>query len=600
MKKLLILAVFVTLMLGALAAPAAATPVTDLTALASYYGDQVPVYMAFRTDDALFDELDALKDRIAAGLPPGAIPDESVMDGLDATVQDMFGPRATFNTTIRSWLGDTGAVGVLSLDAAMDTDTSNDDDLPVLLVLSITDRDGAEGFVDDMIDRSNARVRKTTSGDFTVYTQRGSSGPTAIAISDEVMMIASNGDALQLEAPESSLADNPDFTGTMTMLPEDDYTLVTYLNIGDALYQNFQNMTAMMSASDPSRETMDMLLPFYQNYPRQALGFTILDGRSLTFDFAQTPFDYSALQGIMGDIDFSSLMGSEPVDTSFAQYVPADAPFYIQGTNFGNYADYFIDAVGWGFEFGVQSYLDSNMSSSGGSGSTQAMLEDVTAKDVRTFIDLMFAGMTGLNLENDVLPSLNGNSAFYVRMLPSNTTWVTFEPALLFEVTDAAAMQHIYDSLLNALTQYEANFSEENGVITLPQVIPDMIASTMGIKVQGDEFDVLIGMNSDVFAVGSRNAVEFSLNPDGDSLADDPSYQDAQAYFLPGAQSVFYIGIQPFRDLLDQMSEAMPRSQQQEMAQAGMVLSLVSSASITATINGDMSSVGRFVLTLSE
>ena len=85
MKKLLMLAVLLILALGALAAPAAATPVTDLTALASYYSDQVPVFMAFRTDDALFDELDALKDKIGASLPAGSVSNQGFSKGRRAT-----------------------------------------------------------------------------------------------------------------------------------------------------------------------------------------------------------------------------------------------------------------------------------------------------------------------------------------------------------------------------------------------------------------------------------------------------------------------------------------------------------------------------------
>ena len=286
---------------------------------------------------------------------------------------------------------------------------------------------------------------------------------------------------------------------------------------------------------------------------------------------------------------------------AFAAHVPADAPFAIQGGGFGDSVTYFIDVFAAAMEIGMQQGMMMNQMD-GGVDNVPAMVQDMDANDIRAFIDLSFSGMTGLDLEEDVLPYLNGNAVAFGRALPSEATNMTVDGAMVFEVTDAEAMQGIMDQLVEALDRYEADYTIEGGVLVLPGVIRGFFPERFQEDLDAEPtFDFLIGLNDDVFVLGSREAVEFVLSGEGDSLADDPAYIEAQATFLEGSQQVGYVGFGPIRTLLEQVVAALDNgSRDQGVGAALMVLDAVSSASYSAHINPDGSSIGRMVLTLSE
>ena len=132
------------LLILTLAAPAAAVPPPDLTALAAYFPDKTQAFAAVRTDDGFINELDVVLEQMRIVMPDADMP-ESLMDELDAMVREQ-AEDGDFQSVFRTWLGDTAAVGVISLAPAFDDKPQNDDQMPMMFAVSITDRAAAEAW----------------------------------------------------------------------------------------------------------------------------------------------------------------------------------------------------------------------------------------------------------------------------------------------------------------------------------------------------------------------------------------------------------------------------------------------------------------------
>lgn len=594
MKKTLLFFIGLALVLTLGTTVATATPVEALTELAGFFPAETAFFFSIRTDDAFIDELDELVGTLRETLPPGSIPPVTLRDALDRAISEQYGDDATFDNTIRSWLGDTAAFGVLSLDVVFDDDRRNDNELPVLFAIDITDREAAEAFFERVIAESGREGVTSERSGYTTYTSKIDNAYWAIG--DDVILLATTQDALNLSGDFISLTDNADFEMVTGLLPAESYHAALVINAGDAFATMFSQALVELEEADEDVALLESLMPIYENYPTQAIGFTILDGTSLTMDFAQTPFDYSLLEGTMlgGVTDMVTV--PEAIDTTFAQYIPEDVPFFIQGSNFGTSLDLMIEAIAIGMELGIQQEIAEGSFDE----DVPAFVRNLDANDIRAFVDLGFAGFTGLNLRDDVLAHLNGNAAFYGRFLPSESLPMTFDAALVFEVTDADATQNIVDSLTNALDRYEVSYAAGDGIIELPQLIRGLFPVDMADALTDPQLDFLIGLSDTVFAMGTRPGVEFSLAPTSDNLADDDAYAAAQEHFLSGAQSVVYLNFDPLRQLVEMAGTMGGSSAAREAEQVGLVLSLFESASVTGFVNEDFSSVSRFVLTLAD
>lgn len=577
----------------------------DLTALTEYFPDDTIIYAAARIDDAFIDELDALWAHITSKLPPGAVPPMGVKQALDMAVREGYGRRATFANTFSGWLGDTAAIGVGSIDVLFDRDYRNDADVPIVGAISITNAGDAESFLDDVAPRANLDEKEDMGADGILYTASNPTpGSVAFLLLDDVLLIAPSADALtERNRLEKTVRDNPNFTGMLAMLPEQHYHILAYLDIGPTLADIYRQMFAQMGSMMPEGMggMMNMALTVYENYPPMAIGFTLLDGRSLTMDYAVGAFDMSAIEEAMG---LGPMTVPAPVDSDFARYVPADAPLVIHGTGAGESAKRSLQAMVYMVDaFKEMAFMFSDMGGSSSMDEIPPFVRDITGSDVRAFINLAFAGMTGLNLEKDVLDHLNGNSVFYLRFLLSDVLGYTLDGAVVFENAEPDAMQKIFDGLVGALEQYKGNFTREGDAVVLPGLIRAFFPAGMPeAMMAAPELDFLFGLNDNVFAFGTRTAVEYSLDPSGDSLADNPAYQEASTYFLDDTVMVWYLGFAPIIDALNIVagSETVDRSTARDLTTASTVLSIFTSASITARMDENYSGVGRFVLTLAE
>jgi len=570
-------------MLGLLSATALAAPPADLNVLAAYYPDKTPVFISFRIDDAFIETLDALLQRVNTAIPDANIP--PLFDALDESIGDsgLF-EDGDFQSVVRSWMGDIASVGVISLDTAFDDDRSNDDETPFLFAAQITDRAAAEDFWDTTLLRNpnNNGNERSTVGDYTVYmpeTTRANEG--VVAVGDDVVFVANLRELLPLDGM-GGLGTNEQFTSTLALLPEPDYNVTGYFNVGGAFRKVFSRPEFR------NQPGMDMMGGMIDNFPAQAFGATILDDRSLTIDFVQP---YGAMMEQMQAMGFDVSMAG-PIDPALAERIPSGTPLVLHSTGLAH-----------SYRQAMQA-MDTQMGMMEGDEADAARAElERGLSQLRVAV----RAATGLDLDEQLIPALDGDYIVYLGLnagLADAETMMDLmkqfpvEFGIVVEVSDPA----VIDGLVNGLTEtIKAIPAEDDVTIEVAEdTIGGNIVQVVSITSHDLPFpiEIVIGGDGEVFFLGTPAAARASLNPDG-GLPTDPQFVEASTYMVSNPSAVLYMasaGLQPLVGVI----EAADGSSGAKSAQAfAGVLSLLSSSSISATYEGDVS-YARAVWTLPE
>lgn len=527
MRKLVLLCLLALLMLG-IAAPALATPVDDLAALARYFPSESPLFFAIRTDDAYITELEGVLALIAAKLPPDSIPPEfSLRETLDRVLAEI---GTDFETGVRPWLGGTAAFGLTSTDTPRFSP-------PFLLAASIADRAEAEAFWKSLLELTNATYGETTGETFTYYMmdpeapERG-----GLLISDDVLLLGELDLRSLLLTREAHLAQNANFTGVLALLPAAAYNAVLYLDTPQIAAQSFNSMGQSLNGVDTATMT--------ELFGAQAIGLTVLNDRSLVIDGVVMDSSAAALDMLGMSPDVLQL---QPVDLSFAAHIPADASLVTHAANLWGMYEVALDAAR------AAAALEPRGASP----------EDIDAglRQMR----MMFRGMFGLQLEEDVLSWMTGDFAAFAsvdsvtirQMIEQGLAGeapvfdgLPIEFGLVIEATDPAKARKVADGLGETLTRLvdsepDASVSQEQvgGVeVTVLSITIDTLPN------QEIVLDVLIGANDDVFVIATRDAATAILTgaPGLDTAA---GFAEAAAYLLPNPTSVWYMDSSGFSGL---------------------------------------------------
>lgn len=595
MKKFVFL-LFVVVFAVSLA-PASAAPADRFGDLAAYFPADSPMFFSIRTDEAFFDKVDDLV-QLVAGKFPGILPaDLSVRMLYDAPLGSVE-QAVTIRADIRPWLGGAAAVGFTgTMQSMMEMRVP-----PVVIALEITDRAAAEAFVERMLgenlgDDDDAVIEKTSINDYTVYqpTEAYDYIQTTVAIGNSVLFYAPSADVMPLTRPEEGLPDSPGFQDMTGLLPAEDYDALVYIDT-PAIADMSMRMTFGNAPRPDMAYMMNLMQALYDAAGPQMVGLTLLDTRALVVDSVQLRGDTSRLEALGLVLDYPA----SPVDTAFAANVPADAPFVMQGTSLGpailSGLQNFRAIGDWLQQEGLLGRL---LEQRGAPDAYVEMANNFNLKHLLTFGELAFSGMTGLNLQNDVLAWMTGDYAGYLRLLPSETLPLLVDLVLVVEAADPAAAQHVIDQLASALDQYEFAYERvDEGTLAFTSPLRLLFPRERRAPfMAARELDVLVGTNGSVFALGTRPGVEVSLNARGDGgLASDPAYTAAQAYFLSGAESLGYMNPRPLFPLIRQLAET---RDSRDLLLAIPFLSLLESASISA-VSADAGVVSRFALTLSD
>lgn len=587
MKKLFLMLVVAVLLVSTVALPVSATPTMELVGLARYFPAETHVFAAVRTDDGFINALDALASKVGAAIPEVA-PPMSLMELIDTELQNSFGEGATFAATIRPWLGDTAVMGVTLTSNLVDDDPFNDEDVPFMIAIAITDRAGAIAYLDEAFAAAGTEVVITESAGFTVYTDEPDD--LVLAVGDDVILLSDTEAKLNLGGDFAPLNADATFTNTVTRLPEGDYNFVSYFDFGDILAQAMQSEMAGGEMTEDDLAIAQQFAPLVENFPQQAIGATILDDRSLVLDFVQPRIDPAVLEQV--GLPVPPELGS--VNLAFADNIPAGTPLIIHGTN--------LNAIFAGLAENIRALavIQENLGVAGDPDFTPESIDEGVAG-----IEFLVRGATGLDLQEDILGWMTGDFAIYTALKPSVAdaqsifallAELPVDFALLVENTDPGAAQAVVDGLQTAL----ADVAEEELTVSTEDIAGTTVL-VLTVRAEDIPFPVelLIGANNRVFALGTRNAVEFALNP-GQGMSNDPAFAEAAQYVLTEpTTAILYAaggGLMPIANLLTaQQDEDMAESG----AVAGAVLGLLSSSSISASTDGSADFV-RAVITLPE
>ncbi|GAB4514464.1 MAG: hypothetical protein OHK0046_16600 [Anaerolineae bacterium] len=613
MKKGLILISVLMLLLMTFGSSAQGTSLDELSTLADYFPEETTVFAVIRTDDAYLNTLDDLLADVNAGLGGLLPPGTSVRGLLDDAVRSIYG--RSFESGVRPWLGDSIAVGVTSIEGLTDVDEAAD--VPFTIAAEVTDAEGAAAFFGELIN-----IEPLQTDTYTLYVDENAEA--ALLIAEDVLLLGTQVDSIvsQFEATEAALRTSDLFTGTLDLLPNEDYNILLYVD-GAALVEqsaalNAQMMDEALSQTDmgAAEGLITTLMQFQADMQGQAAaltgptaaGFTIIDGRSLVIDIVSQVSDPSVITEAPGYVE------QVPVSLDFARYIPGYAQLVIHDNGLGpdfNALFTALDATGPAVQEILTALLQDPQLRSQLQGA-EALLDmiDVSVINlgglVENQITSYFAGFTGLNLQNDVLSWMTGDYANYAALIPVESDLeFSFDLGFVTEATDAEAAANVVAGLTDAAGQYEvANTVEEmgggtalvytsvlRGLLQLGGLPQDMLAGT-------PELDLIVGADDEVFAFAARPGVEFALEPGDDSLLNNPAFQyAAENLFLPEPVTVWYVGTGSFVNAAPALAAALGPTTAQQIAFAA---SQIESMTITAAVPELGQSIARLTLTLPE
>jgi hypothetical protein len=581
MKRFIVVPLILLLMLTMIPLPAYATPATDLGSLARFFPADTPIYAAFGIGEGDIESLDSLLQILVSVAPDEFPPGLTVAQLLDLLAFQLAGD--TFQNSGRSWMGDSIALAILDPMALMPQAVGSPGisvpDPPIAIAFSVTDRAALDAFMERLIIRNftTDMFKVANQGGYTVYTSAMPDVDAMFLLGDDVFMFG-NPDGIQMVLAGSSetLADSEAFGTSMALLPAESYNMVMYVAT-----QPF--MTLALAEAQAAGTVLPDIAAIN---PAVAVGLAVFDGPAIAFDMAQS-MDVTAVEGQMG-ITFGPLA---PLDMRFAAQFPAETLFALMGSDFGAIIEATESLTLLGLEQTMQQALLTP-------GMVPLDMEEELAQIEAQLTEVsdQFRMATGLDLQEDVLSWMTGH--YGIGLWLNNEAMMTDPPTampigagVVMEATDPAAVQSMAEQLVASLS----GMVEMDGAIKQESI---GMGTAAVLAIPEDEMDtgfpveLLMGWDSEVFAIGTRDAVRMALLRDG-GLAADPRFVQAQSYMIEDTTTVMYFNLAAAAPLI--LMEASPA----EIADIQLVLRLLRSMSVSGTTYEDGSSVGRVVIALA-
>jgi len=511
-KKLLLFLVVVSLL--SLSVLSAGAQSANPASMAQYFPANTELFFSMRTDDAFVAEVDAIFADVLAKIPAElGIPPISLSTGIDLALAE----QGTNLAELRTWLGDSFALGITDLAVIADDDPGNDDTALAIFALAINDQAAFDAFLQSVGGEEFAQAPRIEQDGFIVYTApETADDEVVVAIGSDVVLIQVNSTALPFGFADS-LASNADYQSISDALPAASYNALGYINL-PAFFAG-----AMESASSSDLEDLAALGFDPTAVGGAAFGMTILDGRTFTMDFAQS-IDSQV-------IDVTAL---PTVDLAFASNIPAGAELVMHGTDLSSSLRGMLETI-------------SEIAPEGEPDPVEQLTQGINA--------------IGLDLEADILSWTKGNYAAYVDLDTDavlaavsanspNFDTLPVDMGVLLEATDKDAAERLATSLGNTLTGILAQ--EEMVTVSASTVGDVPVTSISGvIPVDGAAlpFEMTLGANSEAFFFSTRGGAEFLVGNEP-GLNTDPVFNDAAQYFLPNPYLVLYTNDTGFLTIL--------------------------------------------------
>lgn len=571
------------------------------TDLAVFYPMDSLAFAQIATSPAAFETLDGVLARVEASLPPDALPPG--MSLSTGTILDEF-TRAltndTFEASVRPWLGDAIALGIVPMDNLFDQKTTNDHLIPVQAVAAITDREGAATFVENLLSRMFAEWERSDFETFTEFTVNSPDFSGVVMIREDLLVLASSTRYMPpVEGTISpNLLDNTYFQDGLADLPGSDYDGTAYVDTAMlmanaiGMQDNMNDMTGGMSGDlyNENSEEEEFLGRVLVNAVLRAVapmvvGLTVQDGDTLTLDAVQPLGNITGFEAL--GIPFDPLPAADP---DFMTVLPASTALVIQSTELAQM-----------FEAGLsmnETLVDTLLG-------TELAEEGVVPEDALALLrllDIVLGNLTGFSYPRDLRPWMQGNYAIFAGWNPN----FTLDRAIgadnfpadfgaVFEVSGEAATRNFVNLAAREL-QLFLRIQGVKGVTVERETFPpdldvpvDMTTLTIGDQ-NVPVIRLALATDGNVLVLGTHNAVRTML------LEDGPGFTPNTAYFLPDASTILYAAPPALLPALDVLAMDATAS---DIEAARTLLSLLEYATITVeyTSEGD---IMRATLTLND
>lgn len=589
MKKLSLIVLTLLLLTGLLAPTVSATPIDELTGLAEYVPAEAAFFASLRIDGAYFETLDSLILNAAEKMGAGST-FEGIATQLDRSIQMDTNGEVTLED-VRAWIGETAALAVAPLNPNMLMDGTP----AAMLLVSITDRDGAEAFLDLVLAREveNESITKSTIDNGILLYETDEDSEEAYLLSDEVLVIVNQAamvNQMNIE-PEDSLAKAEAFVAAQAALPEDDYNIFAYTNLPVALRPLLPMLQSAITDDIVAQIDFNALV---ESLGIQAIGATILAERTLTLDFAFLDGESKFLEALQ--LPALTQVDVEAADPDFARYAPANTMFYIQMTNSGDVSLAALNDLVAISDAALQQYILPLLEQE--EPMAAALIGDFSFSSIKTFSELMSEGIFRMSLE-DLYGTLNGQVANYMTLIPHATRIIDFEYAQVYENLDAERTAMFIDGVARLLRDFRVDFIHEDGFIQIE--IPAMMTNP-GFPDDPDsppQTVINLTSNEDLIVAATPLLLDYAMSPREDNLAAAKTFAFDSAHFLDDATTIWFINMPAIAGLIDEDSPLREMGPESMLAQVESALGIVDSATITAN-SGEGVQRLRATLTLGE
>ena len=594
-KRLFVLALLVLM----LATTVNATPIDDLNDLAQYYPEDTIAYGVFRLDDGYRDTLQSVINLVGENfardefvpavfeLPPlPIILDQVLLGGLSEFLD------LDFN----AWTGDSIALGLLSpLEAEA-----------VLITLALSDTDA---FLADIADTSPdlAEVEITQVDDVTQVTLTFSGDNLEIVVADDTLFLAENVELALAAATAdgAGLLDNAMFNDTMTQMPGDEYNALAYID-GQRLSDEFLRL--MAEFDDMGMSAIFEAANMSETNGAIGIGLTALDGRTLALDLATVPTNPDAYTARPG------FVLQESVSAGFAANIPGYTQLLIHDYDIQADFQAVIDALDATMPI-LQSQLEAIIENQDmGFGPEADMLRSLDLSTInlggviKHSIIPLFAGFTGLNLEDDVLAWMTEDIALTTSIIPvDGDLGFSFDITLLAATSDIEAKTTVINALGRAAQLYGIPrvFAQDSIAVSFPTVLPQLVSIITGLPddvTAIEALDFVVAANDDMLAMGSRPGVDLALSGEGDTLADNPVFQSAAGYIVPDAYTVWFVNGQEIAKGIEYLLPLAGDNayDQFDILSLQFLVAQMESMTISANMDESGATASRLTITLAE
>lgn len=532
MKRSLFILMLVSLLIVAVVPLSAQDSAADPRTLAGYLPTDTFAYIGIRTDQAYLETLNDLISTVAAATGE-EVPEGGALGAFSALIERETDGKYTYETAIRSWLGDSAAIAVVDLQQT----TVNGYD--PLVIAEVADRQALRDFLaSPEVNLSNLTIEE---GDGFTYYKHESTYNASLLLLPKMLYVGSSAviDSVFTGRMGESLANNPKFIAAYDALPADNYNLFGYLN-GAALVETFSGFT------DPNN------MPFPIDFEKleaavnvQAFGGTIFEDRTFALDLALIYGDATIADAV--GLPNLPEFGLAPVNPDFASVAPIDTFLYVGGTNNGSSALIMFD------------YLDALAPAL----AKMAEANDAdTAREIRVALPAIVNVVRGFITDAmgvpfaDLMAMTDGQNAMFTRY--SNET-KNYETAQIYENLRPDLNESVLVGVQNLLTRFDVPFESADGRVTV-----DMDALNAQFS---DTLDMDMGMNPfalgrAVFTIspeylvgGTPDAVNFVMG--GSRIArlnSTPAYQHEAKFFLSNANQVWYLTLTPLMGALPEQA----------------------------------------------